>query len=98
MRVLYIYPFDEVGDINVALDAGNKLQSKLQQIFDDVTIITEYDNMSSLLNNYIKNVQKIPDSDIIIIKQSKTTLSRYNELFTDLLKTMGNKFFIEKGD
>lgn len=98
MRVLYIYPFDEVGDINVALDAGNKLQSKLQQIFDDVTIITEYDNMSSLLNNYIKNVQKIPDSDIIIIKQSKNALSRYNELFTDLLKTMGNKFFIEKGD
>lgn len=97
IRVLYIYPIDTVGDINKALDAGNKLQSQLQQIFDDVSIITEYDYSGNIIANYIKNIQKINESDLIVLKQSKS-LSRYTDLFKNLLEITGEKFLQERAD
>lgn len=97
IRVLYIYPIDTVGDINKALDAGNKLQSQLQQIFDDVSIITEYDYSGNIIANYIKNIQKIHESDLIVLKQSKS-LSRYTDLFKNLLEITGEKFLQERAD
>lgn len=97
IRVLYIYPIDTVGDINKALDAGNKLQSQLQQIFDDVSIITEYDYSGNIIANYIKNIQKIPESDLIVLKKSKS-LSRYTDLFKKLFEITGEKFLQERSD
>lgn len=97
IRVLYIYPIDTVGDINKALDAGNKLQSQLQQIFDDVSIITEYDYSGNIISNYIKNIQKIHESDLIVLKKSKS-LSRYTDLFKNLLEITGEKFLQERAD
>lgn len=97
IRVLYIYPIDTDGDINKALDAGNKLQSQLQQIFDDVSIITEYDYSGNIIANYIKNIQKINESDLIVLKQSKS-LSRYTDLFKNLLEITGEKFLQERAD
>lgn len=97
IRVLYIYPIDTDGDINKALDAGNKLQSQLQQIFDDVSIITEYDYSGNIIANYIKNIQKISESDLIVLKKSKS-LSRYTDLFKNLLEITGEKFLQERAD
>lgn len=97
MKVLYIYPIDTVGDINKALDAGNKLQSQLQQIFDDVSIITEYDYSGNIIANYIKNIQKIHESDLIVLKKSKS-LSRYTDLFKNLFEITGEKFLQERAD